>query len=198
MHETFVYFRGFLGGVLMGLLLAMGLLVGLLWWILDFDKRLTPLSQSQRSKQGVISSATETGNEPLNPADEGTTKDLYEPPEIGRPEDWPQEVRELLMRELTPNVAEDFKVSPISGTQVPSGQTPSTLAKPNSQEDRVYMGPTLDVEWVNLLVSRFFVMLRESEVYKRKTATKVSSKMNAKLKNNSFMVGLHLYSNGMK
>lgn len=46
---------------------------------------------------------------------------------------------------------------------------------------------TMDAEWLNIILSRMFLTLRSSQVFRNMWAKKVSNKMNMKLKGNSFI-----------
>ncbi|KAJ3270971.1 hypothetical protein HDV01_007301 [Terramyces sp. JEL0728] len=48
------------------------------------------------------------------------------------------------------------------------------------------MSTTVECEWLNLLLSRMFLILRSSKVFRKSWATKMTNKMNMKLKGNSF------------
>jgi hypothetical protein len=50
------------------------------------------------------------------------------------------------------------------------------------------MSPTEVPIWANAVVYRFFLALRESELYKNRMKAKMMERMNLKLQNNSFVV----------
>lgn len=175
--EMLTFFRGFLSGVFVGLCLAAGGLLLGMYWLLDTDKRLTPLSMGQRPASG--------GQGP-----------------VSVPENWPASLKTFLERSMEPDPDTDYLLPPVTlpkrkGNAAEPGSSTGTKANPSnssnskdtpSDSGTVYVSPTLDVSWANILLARFFLMLRESELYKQKTASKMNAKMNAKLQSNSFMV----------
>lgn len=87
-------------------------------------------------------------------------------PEYARP--WPRLLTERIKRWLEPTIHD----TPIgNGDVFPQA-----------------MSPTAECEWLNVTLSRMFLILRSSKVFRKSWATKMTNKMNMKLKGNSFVV----------
>ena len=177
LSEYLTFFRGLVTGITLGIALSVSLLILGIYWLLDKEKRITPVSQGQRDL-------------PLEASDPS----LYDPPPI-QPELWPKDIVEFLKNSLEPDLEVDHVVQlkkslPIVSTASNTNTTTNTGTNNTGTTalEEVYMTPTMDVGWVNILVSRLFLSLRGSRLYKMRTCEKMSNKMNAKLKNNTFMV----------
>ncbi|KAJ3359423.1 hypothetical protein HDU91_004925 [Kappamyces sp. JEL0680] len=100
---------------------------------------------------------------------------------------WPDLIKERLKRWLTPG-NEDFPATELERPSVTLLGTASRNPSPAPpREEELFMSPTVESEWINLVLNRMFVTLRASKEFRRLYSTKMSNKMNLKLKGNSFV-----------
>ena len=90
---------------------------------------------------------------------------------------WPAPLLDYLVQSLLPDNSLDHKI---------------LSNKSKELESFEWLSPTQDVSLLNVIATRFFLALRSSEAYKSKTCYKISSKMNSKLKNNTFLTKLQI------
>ena len=165
MAGILIFLRGVWTGLFLGILLSMAAIAFGLYWILDTETRLSPISVAQR-EEGLA----KDGNSQESP--------------------WPVEVVEFLRKQLTPDLENDHCVVAVNNVVKKTGNGSGTTAQADQEVD--YMSPTLDVRWANVLLSRFFLALRQSPVYRTRTCLRMTKKMNAKIKNNTLVVCLAL------
>lgn len=88
---------------------------------------------------------------------------------------WPEPVIERLKRWLTPNSCD----VPVESLPERNNSLPPV--------EPLMKTPTIEADWLNLILTRVFVTLRSSKVFQKRWSTKMSNKINLKLKGNSFI-----------
>ncbi|KAJ1555884.1 hypothetical protein HK405_011281 [Cladochytrium tenue] len=110
-------------------------------------------------------------------------------------EPWPENIVEFLKLSLTPTESDNPVPPRIQSASGGAGSFASRFAgsrvndsaKETYVVDPVAVGATDPCPWANVVASRFFLALRESELFKSRMKAKMTERMNMKLQNNSFV-----------
>ncbi|KAJ3280587.1 hypothetical protein HK104_000570, partial [Borealophlyctis nickersoniae] len=178
------YFRGMVMGILLLLILQAGLIYRLLLPLFDPGRRFMRVTQGDRPKwaeevkpgeKGEAVTA-EGGGEAKGGAGGGGEFKRYQSME--HTEAWPEHIVAFLSSSLN--------VSP-SDAPVASSSSSSASTSSKVKEAPVAMSPTEPVHWMDVVVQRYFLALRGSELFKEKFKGNMNEKLNLKLRGNSFV-----------
>ncbi|KAJ3219422.1 PDZ domain-containing protein 8 [Dinochytrium kinnereticum] len=101
-------------------------------------------------------------------------------------EPWPANIIGYLKASLTPTPEDTMLPPPPLNAKKKFNEVLGEDGKPLLL-DPVAMGPTQVCEWVNVVAHRFFLSLRDSQLFKDRMRQRTTERMNMKLKNNSFV-----------
>ena len=163
-----VFWRGAGFGILLVLLSQSIIIYNIFIFLINPKVRITPPSD---------------GDGP----DLEVAKEVFSEGEYSLP--WPPVVVDRLKRMLapregdsTPTIIDKAAVTIMGASNRKSSPVPSTAEDPFRA-----MSPTIESEWVNLILNRMFIALRASKNFRKLYATKMSNKMNFKLRGSSFI-----------
>lgn len=196
--STAQFLRGVFGGIMFTLIVEIVLLYVIL------NSRFKPPSQGERPSSYPLPQKQQS----LPLSDSNHTDDS----QLEHLLPWPSEVVAYLRSELTPDASDVSLVTTTiptasttkqrmanTATNAPTNSTGNNGDSGKSTHDNaghvtepIAMGPVEECHWLNVVLQRFFLCVRDSQLFKQRWTERMSLKLNMRLKTNPFVTSIKI------